>query len=380
VLVTHQFARIHKMQLASQVPEGKQDSAAASPPEPSVTTKQGLRISALFVLFTLVRAIHPSIITASKSKLEDGSLGFAYQSASTIVFPPLLICVFAQLIILAVDGLKGWRAIWMPMPMLIFGLNGAIFAFGDWLELESLRKMHGAAYQILNQSKILITALMMMPLKGVYQTRLQWMLLAALMMVMSEYMCIQTASQGSSGNTVPLSAYLFTLLKITCSCLGAVFTDKYAKVYSKTVSLTSQLVQTYLANFLFITAFASCSSNIWSRGFFDGWDGLTVAVTISFGVKASVSYTVVALLDAILKNIGECAAVLLIFFYDVLVPWVDFRFHMPTFLSVIVTILLIGAYMDAKKTVEKAQKWDESMHDLIVGSSLQLLHEKALGA
>lgn len=268
--------------------------------------------------------------------------------------------------------------------MIVFGINGLIFAFGDWLEMESLSQMHGAAYQILNQSKILITALLMVPLKGVYQTRFQWVLLTALMIVMSEYMVIQSASRNSS-NGIPVSAYMFTLLKITISCFGAVYTDKYAKEYSRALSLPAQMVHTYLGAFVFITAFASCSTNIWSIGFFRGWDFLTLGVAISFCVKASVSFTVVAVLDAILKNIGECVSVLLIFFYDVLAPWVDFDFEVPTFLAVMVTILVMGAYVDSKQTCEKALKYDACTAELrenksFVASALQLLEDRVWGA
>jgi hypothetical protein len=309
------------------------------------------------VVFTCVRAIHPTIITASKSKLPDGSLGFAYHSASTIILSPVLICLFFLLIALATEGSKCWRSIFAPVPLLIFGVNGVMLAMGDWLEMASLSKMHGAPYQILTQSKIIITALFMMPFKGLYQTRLQWILLISLVLAMSLYMCIHS-SGNDLGSDIPVLAYVLTLLKLTLSCFDAVYTDKYAKDCIKSTSLSVMIVQTFFANSLAITIFVSSSTKIFSTGFFHGWDALAAGVTASFCVKSSLTYVVVAVLDAITKNIAECIAVLLVFLYSALSPWDDYKFELPAFLAVLLIILIIGAYVDSKQMCDKARQFD----------------------
>jgi hypothetical protein len=240
--------------------------------------------------------------------------------------------------------------------MLVFGVNGFLFACDDYLEMASLSKMHGAAFQVLNQSKILITAFLVMPCKGVYHTRLQWILLSSLMVAMSLYMCAPTGDATDSDNEIPFYAYFFVLLKVTFSCLAVVYTDKFAKVYAATVSLPAQLTQTYFARVIFAVMLTGLTPQIWS-GFFKGWDARTVLVTVSFAVKSSTSFVVIATLDSILKNLAECVAVLLIFCSDVAQTS---HFDITMFLCVMVIILLIGAYMDSKKIVEKAAKYDES--------------------
>lgn len=249
----------------------------------------------------------------------------------------------------------------MPAPMLIFGLNGVILAIGDWLEMESLSKMHGAPYQILTQSKIVFTALLMMPFKGVYQTRMQWTLLIALMFAMSTYITAHTSDSGTS-SYIPFSAYLLTLIKVICSCFDAVYTDKYAKDYADSAPLTVQLVQTFFANTIVLTIFMSCRTSLWSTGFFHGWDALTVGVTASFCVKSAFTYIIVALLDAILKNLAECVAVLLVYFYCVFSPWDDSEFNLLTFNAVMVIIFVIGAYIESKRMAEQARSLPASDH------------------
>lgn len=224
-----------------------------------------------------------------------------------------------------------------------------MLALDDWLEMESLKNMHGAPYQVLCQSKIVITALLSIPLKGVYQTKAQWMLLVALMCGMSLYMC--QGSERESGSDIPVYAYVVVISKVTWSCFAAVYVDKFSKEFSKTVPLPVQMAQAYFARWIFSCIFVSCTTPVWSNGFesfFHGWNALTVCVIVSFCIKGTFSFMLVAVLDAILKNMGECVAVLLIYFYSVVAPWDSVEFDMPSFLAVMVVILVIGVYADSK--------------------------------
>ena len=47
------------------------------------------------------------------------------------------------------------------------------YAFGDFLEMLSMGAMTGGVYQLLLQSKLLITAIMMKQLKGTTQSPLE---------------------------------------------------------------------------------------------------------------------------------------------------------------------------------------------------------------
>merc|ERR1719498_2207658 len=78
-----------------------------------------------------------------------------------------------------------------------------------------------------------------------------------------------------------------------------------------------QLVQMGLPRLVTTIVLSSLTTNIWSAGLFHGWDGLTVGVTISFVVKSTSTLYLVALLDSILKNIGEALAVLVIYAWQV---------------------------------------------------------------
>ena len=91
-----------------------------------------------------------------------------------------------------------------------FLVIGFLFGLGDYLEMRSLVSLNGGAYQILLQSRLLITALMLWAISGQRQTLFQWNLLALVVCSMSVYMCSWPASAWTVFNWLFLTmAYNF---------------------------------------------------------------------------------------------------------------------------------------------------------------------------
>lgn len=311
----------------------------------------------LFAFFVCTRAIHPSVIHDSKTLLPNGEMGFAYSGLSTVIVFQVVVLAFAQLYILGTGGLKQWKSIWVnKKALLIFGFNGTLYALGDWLEMESLGKMGGSLYQILLQSKFLVTAVMMMYVKGTRQTRLQWTLLIILMLSASLYMCISKGTGGSA----PLIGMLFVLLKVLVGCYGAVMTDRYTKEF-KDLPVHIVLVQMSVPRLVATLLLSFMNLDDWQRGIFHGWDAMTCGVTASFIVKSVTSLYIVSLLDSLLKNIGETLAVLLIYAWEVVPVVLDPQgsLNLQQLIAVVVIILTVSAYLDTKKVTEKAKQLDD---------------------
>merc|ERR1719321_756590 len=114
-----------------------------------------------------------------------------------------LLFIFCTLSCYLIGGKRQFASIWQPKPLMLFSINGIVYATGDFLEMASMGGLSGAAYQILLQSKILVTACLLMYVKGVFQTRLQWTLMFILMMSMSVYMVIMSSGKDSGGGGVP---------------------------------------------------------------------------------------------------------------------------------------------------------------------------------
>mmetsp|Transcript_143434 Transcript_143434/g.275479 ORF Transcript_143434/g.275479 Transcript_143434/m.275479 type:complete len:356 (-) Transcript_143434:136-1203(-) len=312
----------------------------------------------VFFAFIMIRAIHPIVIDGSKTLDEDtGKKGLLYQNSSVVIVQGFLLAGVSQLQTFVVGGRALYASIWQPQSLRLFFIIGFIYALGDYLEMLSMGSLSGAAYQILLQSKIIVTASLVMCVRGVFQTRLQWIILFILMFSMSAYMVIASGGSGK-GEDARLMGMVFAFLKVLVSCSAAVLADKYIKAYKDDPPVV-HLAQTWFG-VVVSSVLLSFTSDVWLNGFFSGWDMRTGAVVVSFFVKSYSSLVIVALLDAILKNIGESLSVLVIYSYDVLAPWVDKTFDTATFLSVVVVVAACAAYVDSKAPIEKAALYDKS--------------------
>jgi len=327
---------------------------AKSPPPKTINPWMEMFV---FVSYILISAFHPIFIDGSKSVNEEtGKKYYGYEPMSTVVLMTLLISVFTLVFCYAVGGKKEFDTIWDMKPLLLFSVNGAAYALGDYLQMASMGSLQGAAYQILMQTRIILTATLMICIKGVFQTRLQWILLTILMCSMSTYMVIASGDSGSDGG-VPIAGMALAFTKVVLSCLTAVVSDKFMKVY-KDDSTHVQLARIHVGRAVAIVIF-SFFTPIYSEGFFNGWNSMTGAVTVAFIFKSVSSLYVVALLDSILKNIAESFAVLVIYGYDVLMPSIEKEFELPTFLAILVVVSACAAYVDSKEPIEKAAKFDD---------------------
>merc|ERR1712039_950957 len=122
-----------------------------------------------------------------------------------------------------------------------------------------------------------------------------------------------------------------------------------------------QLVQFKCSWFVTIFLISLMDGKTWQQGFFTGWSGVTIGVLTSFTVKGWSTMYLLAILDSVLKNIGEATSVLVIYFMQVYLPAFEDKFEIPKFLSVMVVILSVTAYVGSKSVVEKATKYDKEI-------------------
>jgi len=316
----------------------------------------------VFFFFVFVRALHPIIISNSKVENETtGKKEFPHNKTSPVVAMTVSLCILNLIFCWAVGGKKQFMSIFAKEPFLIFSINGAIYALGDYLEMAGLEGISAAAYTILQQFRIVLTAILLIPVKNQYQTRLQWTILCILMFAMSTYMCISEGGGNKVVNGSAIKGYLMSIAKVFVSCMGAVITDKYMKKYATDPTHVC-IARTFVARAIFIVLLSFTQKDahgfIWSDGFvsfFRGWNWMSVAVTCSFIVKSVSTIYIVALLDSILKNIAEALSVLFVYAYEILAGK---SFDPATFMAVLVVVAACGAYIDSKSVVDKASKFD----------------------
>jgi len=296
-----------------------------------------------FVCFVAVRSAHPIIIDISK---DNG--GLPYAKASPCVINSLIDVIIGNVIGYLNDGLPGLQQCWEPESLKIFSCIAVAYAFNDFLEMQSMSMMGGSVYQILLQSKLLITAMIMWFVRGQRQSNLQWNILITIAIGMSAFMLV---GEDDSESPFGLGALLIVLLKVFFSCACAVVVEKYLKAY-QSMPIHCQIAQLkfcwFFTSLLLTVAF---DSQVMTQGFFSGWDWRTLVVTMSWFCKGWSTLTVLKILNSVLKNIGEAVAILVIYLTDVFAksvfenfPTKGKDFHASTFLMVLFIVLTVISY------------------------------------
>ncbi|CAK9018745.1 Carbonyl reductase [NADPH] 3 (NADPH-dependent carbonyl reductase 3) [Durusdinium trenchii] len=307
----------------------------------------------IFIIFVLSRALHPMVIDYSK---EDGKM--LYSKNSPAIMSQLLSMVFVNFLAWQEEGMKGVKACWqIPKGASIFILIGLWYAFGDFLEMLSMGAMTGGVYQLLLQSKLLITAVMMKQLKGTTQSDLQWNVLIAATLAISAFVMVDSGS-GSGEGSLPLMGVAMVLLKVGVSCYAAVLSDAKLKGFSN-MSMSAKLSLMSLSRVIASVGIAAVMepsvqpSYQWSAaGFFDHWTLATWIVTVSFTSKSLITLYLLKSLDGIQKNVGEALAVIVIFLGQIAAG--SSVFNLCAFLLACLVVILVRIYGLAGKVKAKA--------------------------
>jgi len=315
-------------------------------------------VAGLWVLFVLNRALHPLLIDLSKGP--DGAL--PYRKLSPVIaksFVSVLACNFCALF-----DRDGWRAglakCYDSRYLRLFGAIGALYAVGDYLEMMSMASMDGAAYQVLLQSKLLITALIMWALKGASarQSTAQWTVLVTVTIGMTLFMLVQPPATGTGmpRQSAGLMGILCVLAKVFVSCYSAVKADQTLKS-TKHLPLCAQLSQlmgTWGLVSVAMVIVLEPGTVVSPETFFEGWNTATLLVVASFSAKTVLTMTLLKVLDSVQKNIGEAVAMLVIYLGQVLLPSVSQEFDMNTFLAMLVVGMAVSTYVLLKREMEEA--------------------------
>eukprot|EP00442_Polarella_glacialis_P002476 CAMPEP_0115101892 /NCGR_PEP_ID=MMETSP0227-20121206/33532_1 /TAXON_ID=89957 /ORGANISM="Polarella glacialis, Strain CCMP 1383" /LENGTH=561 /DNA_ID=CAMNT_0002497789 /DNA_START=73 /DNA_END=1758 /DNA_ORIENTATION=+ len=301
-------------------------------------------------------------LRAQKAQKGEVVRELRYKKLSPVLFK-LVLC-FLTCNVIALFDKDGWKAglakCHTGPSIPLFAFIGSVYALGDFLEMMSMGGMDGAAYQVLLQSKLVVTALMMWAIKGrsARQTRTQWAALLTVTLGMVIFMTTQ--SKGGSGGKKQAAGMFATslvLLKVIVSCYAAVNSDASLKKYAN-LPLNAQLSQLFLPWFVmsFVLALIFEPSVVSSpESFFHGWNFGTILVVLSFSVKTVLTMTLLKTLDSISKNIGEAVAVLVIYVMQVTMPSFGKQFEMDTFVAMSIVVMTVTTYMFLKQDLDASK-------------------------
>lgn len=307
----------------------------------------------IFIVFVLSRAIHPMVIDLSKV---DGKV--LYSKNAPAMLSQLGSMVFVNSVAFYENGMTGVKECWQVNGFATFGLIGFWYAFGDLLEMLSMGAMGGGVYQVLLQSKLLITALMMKQIKGADQNELQWYVLFAVTLAVSAFVIVDAGGDGAGA--LPIVGVLFVLAKVAVSCYAAVLSDTKLKGFTS-LSTSAKLSQMSLARVI-CSIILMVTTERSGESYFHDFDMYTGIVVVSFVTKSLLTLYLLKMLDSIQKNIGEALACIVIFLGNICLGVTVFDFC--AFLLAILVVVLVRIYGMAGKVKVDAPKGPTPVLDL----------------
>eukprot|EP00931_Biecheleriopsis_adriatica_P070169 TRINITY_DN43960_c0_g1_i1.p1 TRINITY_DN43960_c0_g1~~TRINITY_DN43960_c0_g1_i1.p1 ORF type:complete len:407 (-),score=50.83 TRINITY_DN43960_c0_g1_i1:102-1322(-) len=332
-------------------------------PREEIAASSTLAILLLWTIFVANRAVHPLLIDLSKV-----GTAFPYKRLSPVIGKCILTVALCNLMACFDKG--GWKAgvkkCIAPDSLQVFGTLGCIYAVGDFLEMMSMSSMDGATYQVLLQSQLMVTAVLMWAIKGrmASQSPAQWCALIAATLGMSLFIMVQHSGSGSGEDRLTMKRLVgtfFVLGKVFISCFCTVKADASLKRFNH-LPLYAQLSQ-LMGPWALSSAALACifdSSTVSSASsFFEGWSVYTVLVMCSGMVRTIITMSLLKILDSVLKNIGEAIAMLVIYMVQVMVPVFAKDFEIDSFLSMLVVVMTVTVYLLLRREAVKTRALKE---------------------
>lgn len=245
---------------------------------------------------------------------------------------------------------------WELKKWFCLGLSQAV---SDMLELYANKYLDASTYQVMLQSKLLVTALLIATVtnRGATQSSLEWLLLVALSLGLTTYSILSNGSGTFSGLGSALAIF-----KVILSCTNAVFTERILK-QSEGTPLVHQIVHMKVFWCLWSVvcmAVLEGPSVYAPTNFFRGWGISVILVMFTYVVKNWSGSFLLKTLDSLLKNIAEAFAMLVLYLVEIS-PFFGKKkaAELPTFCVTVMVMLLVCAYLESKK---RAQERSTGVH------------------
>jgi len=298
-----------------------------------------------FFAVTTQRAFHNSFIEWAK-----GDSATAAYTVSSVIFVAQVVCVvIGWALAYSGGGQADFKKCFDKTILAKFCSIGMIYALGDIFEMESVNYIDSSTYTVLSQSKLIITALLMMVLDGAAQSLMQWFILFTTSAGMLEYVLVGKSKGG--GMTFSAFGIMLAFVKVVISCYVAVLNQKALKKDSNPFPVQFSCLKVSWA----VTAlgYMLIKDGLMGNGdMFGEWTYRTVVLVFAgFILKTLFNQYLLKVLDAIWKNISEAIGVILVYFGKVL--FLGGTFDATVFNAGITVVLACIAYVLSKEAAAK---------------------------
>lgn len=339
-------------------------------------------ICVLLATFVLISANDPLIKAASKVEI-NGKRQFAYSPSSVILVSCILTVMLGNGISFFHDGWSGVARCWDRTLILKMSPPAALFTVCAVLKFTALRYLPADIAILLDQSSLVVMAIMISYFMKTSYSPAQWTSLLLITISMLQYMALRDADRRNTEVNLPTEMSSNLLLGLGLMSIEVVFSVISALLAEKLLKevdawFWEQKARMELSGS--IVAACSCyivgpllfhDTTVIEKGLFYGWDRMTLVVLLLTLSKVWLSSLIAKTLNSLVKQIGSCAAVLLVYFEMLILPppfsseSVEFDYNAFVALIVVAASILsfVTSTREAKllrlaiEKVEQVRRW-----------------------
>jgi len=249
-----------------------------------------------------------------------------------------------------------------------FRCIGILLAVCTYMDSISMASLQATPCRVLDNFRLVLTALMMWMMVGAHArpTVMMWLALLSTTLSMVTLTLVQAKGEDVDRRPVDTITVLVVLSKVAIASGLASFGHLSFK-RNRGMPLYAHLSQLFLTWGVATVAWSlvveprMMSS---AEEFFRGWSRLTLVVALSSLAKICLTMMLLKYLDSILKSIGDIAAALALHCLHVALPTFSKRFEIESFLAMWVVVVSVVAYLLLREDHTRIVALHESIQKL----------------
>eukprot|EP00929_Paragymnodinium_shiwhaense_P090531 TRINITY_DN50725_c0_g1_i1.p1 TRINITY_DN50725_c0_g1~~TRINITY_DN50725_c0_g1_i1.p1 ORF type:complete len:466 (+),score=90.49 TRINITY_DN50725_c0_g1_i1:145-1542(+) len=345
----------------------------------------------LLLVFVLISANDNVVKAASKVRVHPGEpRRFLYAPASVVLMASVFSVVAGTALSAVHRGWDGVQSVWNFRTIVRMAPASALFTIAQVLKFLALKYMPVDMMVLVDQFSLVVLALMMRFMMGKRYSPPQWCCLVIVSVSMLQYMSLSDHAKKKNRPADPLShagldlsgnlyvGLVLMLLQVFISVVASVLCETLLKApvgpgggpppfwEQQGAMQVSGSVVSVLWSYAAAPVLLN-DTQVFDNGLFGGWDTMTCLVLVMMIAKLWLAGLIAKMLDSVVKQLGSCIALLLIYFEQVFLPapWGSgMLFDYDVFVALLVVALCIGSFGVAAKYEKDVEKGRDRLRDI----------------
>jgi len=305
---------------------------------------------------------------ASKHRVTEGQpRQFLFSPTSVTFVASLVSVVICNFAAYSCNGRVGVLRCWTPRVVLRMAPTAMLFTVSNLMKFVAMFYLPVDMLTLLEQLSLVILALMTERCLNRRHSPPQWCSLVIVSVSMVQYMSLRDGDrhQRFINSPTEMSANLWMGIglmvpQVFISVFASVLCELQLKDEKELSSFWEQRAAWEVSGSAIALVVVGFDTKVREHGLFVGWDAMTYLVLGMLLAKSLLAGIITKKLDSIVKQLGSCSAMLMIYFEMLLLPepWGqrDMSFDFNAFVALVIVALSIASFAASSQYTQTVER------------------------